>query len=97
MSRDTSSVQSKQFDNTLSLTIEDACTATGWPESKVREFIRTKRVRSFKLGKRRYIEAASLRALIAELTAKAEAPRPQSRRGRRGRWIGPDDQPAAKT
>jgi hypothetical protein len=84
------------LDDLLSLILEDACTRTGFNETQMRGFIRTRRVRSFKLGKRRYIEAASLRRLVEELAAKAEVMRPQPRRGKRGRWVGPTDQPAAK-
>jgi hypothetical protein len=84
----------------LSLTIEDSCQVTGFSETQIRGFIRAGRVRSFRLGKRRYIEAASLRRLVEELAIKAEADaqaaRPRPRRGKRGRWIGPVERPAAK-
>jgi len=85
-----------QLPQMLSLKIEDACACTGFSESRMREFIRTKRVHSFRLGKRRFVEAHSLRALIAALAAEAEAPRPQPRRGKRGRWLGSAEQPPAK-
>jgi hypothetical protein len=84
----------------LSLTVEDSCQVTGFSETQIRGFIRTRRVRSFKLGKRRYIVGASLRRLVEELAIKAEADaqaaRPRPRRGKRGRWIGLAEGPAAK-
>jgi hypothetical protein len=77
-----------QFSDRLSLTLENACERTDFNETQMRRFIREKRVRSFKLGKRRYIEVASLRRLIEELTAADGATRPQLSRGKRGRWLG---------
>lgn len=76
----------------LSMTMEASCEATGFNKTQMRGFIRTKRVRSFRLGKRRFIVASSLRRLVEELAIKAEAEaqaaRPRPRRGKRGRWVG---------
>jgi hypothetical protein len=84
----------------FSMTIEDACRATGFNETQMRGFVRAGRVRSFRLGKRRYIEAASLRRLVEELVIKAEADAraacPRPRRGKRGRWMSLAEGPAAK-
>jgi hypothetical protein len=77
----------------ISLSIEDCVIRTGISEAQIYRLIRGGRLGSFKLGKRRYVKAASLRALLEELTAETEAvarrgaPTPW-RRGPGGRWVG---------
>jgi excisionase family DNA binding protein len=79
----------------FSIGIADAVNRTGISEPQLYRLIRAGRLRSFKLGKRRYIDGASLRELLAELTAETAAearrgtPTPW-RRGPGGRWVGRD-------
>lgn len=54
-----------QPDN-LSLTVADACQTTGLGKTYLYELIRDGRVKSVKLGRRRLITTASLRALIEQ-------------------------------
>lgn len=54
-----------QPDN-LSLTVADACRTTGLGKTYLYELIRDGRVKSVKLGRRRLITTASLRALIEQ-------------------------------
>jgi excisionase family DNA binding protein len=71
----------------LSLTIDDCARRTGFSRPLLYRLLAAGKLRSFKMGKRRYIDAGSLRELIAELKS-AEA-RPPPPRGKDGRWYGP--------
>jgi excisionase family DNA binding protein len=73
----------RDFIDLISVTVEDACRLTGFPLRAIRRFISEGRVKSFRLGKRRYIDAASLRQLVDELGAldahRARRPTPVRR------------------
>jgi hypothetical protein len=56
-----------RLEDLISVTFEDAVALTHLPKRQIEELVYSGRVRSFRLGKRRYINAQSLRALIDEL------------------------------
>jgi hypothetical protein len=56
----------------LSYTVDNAKLVTGWPEKFLYDELKSRRVKSYKLGRRRFIDAASLRARVAELIAEEE-------------------------
>jgi excisionase family DNA binding protein len=61
------------LDDFLSLTIRTACVLTGFSRDAIYDLINTGEVKSFLMGSRRYIDAASLRAYVA--ARAAEPPR----------------------
>jgi hypothetical protein len=75
----------------ISLGIEDTAARTGISRAGIYRLLRAGRLQSFTLGTRRFIDGASLRALIAEAKATSEHTWHRSRR-RDGRWTdGPKD------
>jgi excisionase family DNA binding protein len=54
----------------LSMTIRDACVLTGFSRDAIYDLINTGEVKSFLMGSRRYIDAASLRAYVAARAAE---------------------------
>jgi excisionase family DNA binding protein len=67
-------VEALPLDALTSLTIEDAIKRTGFSRSRIYALIDEDRLRTFKVGKRRFIDAQSLRSLLAELMAPTEPP-----------------------
>ena len=53
----------------LALTVRDACCALSVGKTTLYELINTGRIRTLRIGRKRLIEAASLRALIDEVSA----------------------------
>jgi hypothetical protein len=49
----------------ISLSINDTHRRTGWPVSTIYDLIGKRRIDSYVLGRRRFIDASSVRALIA--------------------------------
>jgi hypothetical protein len=74
--------------DSFSMTPAMACKVSGWSRSQL--YVELKgRVRSYTLGRARYVETASLRERIAELAAEAQPLRPEPRfGGREGRRDG---------
>jgi len=52
-------------DELLSATVKEACRLTGFSKDAIYELINDGSIRSFLMGNRRFIDAASLRAYIA--------------------------------
>ena len=85
------------LDELLSLSVQDACARTGFSRAQVYRLLAAGRLKSFTLGKRRYVDAVSLRELIAELSAQPEPDKIERQsRGRDGRWGGSKNYSAAK-
>jgi excisionase family DNA binding protein len=59
------------LDNVLSMTVRDACKATGFSRDAIYDLINDGSVKSFLMGHRRFVDAASLRAYVA---ARASEP-----------------------
>ena len=57
-----------------SLTIEDAVNRTGFSRSRIYDLIASEKLKTFKFGKRRFVDAQSLRDLLAELMAPTDPP-----------------------
>jgi len=53
----------------LALTVRDACCTLSVGKTTLYELINTGRLRTLRIGRKRLIEAASLRALIDEVSA----------------------------
>jgi excisionase family DNA binding protein len=84
----------------LSMTIRDACRVTGFSRDTLYDLINSGEVKSFLMGHRRYVDAASLRAYIARRSSeplqsgrlppprdgpRGEDPRAAPRKSTRGR------------
>jgi hypothetical protein len=77
------------LEEALSYSMDDTRQVTGWTEPQLYDELKTGRVKSYTLGRRRFIEAASLRARIAQLVNEAAPIRPEARfAGRNGRKDG---------
>jgi len=50
--------------DTISITIKDACKATGLGRTKIYELINAGRLQAVKIGGRRLIKTASIRAML---------------------------------
>jgi len=73
-----------------SYTIDDARRVTGWSEPQLYSELKSGRVKTYTMGRRRFVEAGSLRDRIAELVAEAKPIKPEPRFGGRvGRRRGP--------
>jgi excisionase family DNA binding protein len=71
----------------LSVSIEGASKLTGFSKPIIYRLLAEKKLRSFKIGKRRFIDARSLREYVAEQQAAADAAPPPGR-GKDGPWNG---------
>ena len=65
-----------------SLTIEDAVNRTGFSRSRIYDLIASEKLKTFKFGKRRFVDAQSLRDLLAELMAPTDPPTTSVQLGR---------------
>jgi len=75
----------------FSLSVEDTCERTGWSKSQVYRELSSGGLKSYTIGRRRYVDAASLRARIAELVVSSEPIKPEPRfRGQDGPRIEKD-------
>lgn len=57
----------------LSFSVNEAVAATGLPRTSIFEFIKLGELRSFRHGKRRYVEGDSLRDLVRRLASREVA------------------------
>jgi hypothetical protein len=72
----------------FSLSVEDTRERTGWSKSQVYRELSSGGLKSYTIGRRRYVDAASLRARIAELIASSEPIKPEPRFHRQdGPWV----------
>lgn len=76
---DASHKEAPPLEDLFSLTIEDTLARTGWNETLLYHLIKSGRPKSYTLGRRRFVDAQSLRELIAERIAAAEAVAPEPR------------------
>ena len=67
------------LEEALSYSTTDTKRVTGWHDKQLYDELKAGKVKSYTIGRRRYIEAASLRARIAELVAAASPIRPEAR------------------
>src|SRR6516164_7344778 len=74
----TSFVEMLPLSALASLTIEEAINRTGFSRSRFYELFASGKLKSFRFGKRRFIDAQSLRDLIAELMAPNATPQGES-------------------
>jgi excisionase family DNA binding protein len=76
-------VEVPALEKLFSLSVEDTCERTGWSKSQVYRELSSGGLKSYTIGRRRYVDAASLRARIAELVAGSEPIKPEPRFHRR--------------
>lgn len=80
-------------DSSISLTLRDACRATGWSRNRLYDELTPRGpVLSYTMGSRRYVVTTSLRARVAELLAKSTPPTPLKLR----RKDGPEREPSPR-
>jgi excisionase family DNA binding protein len=70
------------LDDSLSLAIKDACKVTGFSRDAIYELIRSREVKSFTMGHRRFILVASLREYLERRAAEPLDIRPGPNSGR---------------
>jgi len=71
----------------LSVSVEGAFKLTGFSKPMIYRLLNDGKLRSFKIGKRRFIDARSLREYVAEQQAAADAAPPPGP-GKDGCWNG---------
>jgi hypothetical protein len=62
--------ETASLEDFLSMTVRTACAVTGFSRDALYDLINVGEVKSFLMGYRRYVEAASLRANIARRTSE---------------------------
>jgi hypothetical protein len=66
----TKAAEQVSLDDFLSMTVRDACRVTGFSKDALYDLINVGEVKSFLMGHRRYVDAASLRAYIARRSSE---------------------------